>query len=68
MHEIRELHVARVALIKDRIARLNRLDTARNRIVVRRLQARERQTDRQIAQIGAELVRLIDADPELARR
>jgi len=68
MHEIRELHVARVALIKDRIACRNGLDTGRNRVVVRRLQARERQIDRQIAQIDAELVRRIDADPELTRQ
>ncbi|WP_026381236.1 IS110 family RNA-guided transposase [Afifella pfennigii] len=68
MHEIKELHVARVALIKDRTACRNRLDTARNRMVVAQLKARERQIDRQIDQIDAELVRLIKADPELARR
>lgn len=34
MHEIEELHVASVALIKDRTACRNRLDTARNRMVV----------------------------------
>jgi len=31
------LHVARVALIKDRTACRNRLDTARNRIVITQL-------------------------------
>lgn len=68
MHEISELHVARVALIKDRTACRNRLDTARNRMVITQLKARQRQIDKQIAQIDAELVRLIKADPELARR
>ncbi|SOC20569.1 IS110 family RNA-guided transposase [Phaeovulum vinaykumarii] len=68
MHEIKELHVARVALIKDRTACRNRLDTARNKVVLSQLKARERQIDKQIAQIDAELVRLIKADPELARR
>ncbi|MBW6495629.1 MAG: IS110 family transposase [Burkholderiaceae bacterium] len=68
MHEISELHVARVALIKDRTACRNRLDTARNRMVITQLKARERQIDKHIAQIDAELIRLIKADPELARR
>lgn len=68
MREISELHVARVALIKDRTACRNRLDTARNRIVITQLRARERQIGRQISQIDAELVRLIKADPEFARR
>lgn len=68
MHEIKELHVARGALIKDRTACRNRLDTARNKVVLSQLKARERQIDKQIAQIDAELVRLIKADPELARR
>lgn len=68
MHEIKELHVARVALVKDRTACRNRLDTARNRIVISQLKARERQIDKQIAQIDAELIRLIKADPQLARR
>ncbi len=68
MPEISELHVARVALIKDRTACRNRLDTARNRMVITQLKARERQIDKQIAQIDAELIRLIKADPELARR
>lgn len=68
MHEIKELHVARAALIKDRTACRNRLGTARNRIVISQLKARQRQIDKQIAQIDAELVRLIKTDPELARR
>jgi transposase len=66
MHEIKELHVARVALIKDRTACRNRLDTARNRIVVAQLKARERQIDRQIAQIDAALVLAPERAPSSA--
>lgn len=40
MHEIMELHVARVAPIKDRAACRNRLDTARDRIAISQLKAR----------------------------
>lgn len=68
MHEIKELHVARVALIKDRTACANRLDTARNRMVIAQLRAKQSQIDKQISQIDSELVRLVKSDPVLARR
>lgn len=68
MNEISELHVARVGLIKDRTACRNRLHAARNKVVLAQLRARQRQVDTQIAQIDAELRRLIMADPALARR
>jgi transposase len=68
LHEIKELHVARVALIKDRTACRNRIGTARNRIVLAQLRARYRQIENQIAQIDTELRRRIEADPVLARR
>lgn len=68
MHEIRELHIARVALNKDRTACRNRLEGARNKVVLAQLRARLRQVDSQIEQINAELLRLIAEDPGLARR
>lgn len=68
MHEIRELHIARIALNKDRTACRNRLDSARNKVVLAQLRARLRQVDGQIEQVNAELQRLIAADPGLARR
>ncbi len=68
MNEIRELHVARVGLIKDRTACRNRIQAARNKIVLAQLRARQRQVDTQIAQIDAELRRLVTADPSMARR
>jgi len=66
--EIKELHVARVGLIKDRTACRNRLGTARCKVIISQLNARYRQIKAQIAQIDAELVRSVKADPELARR
>lgn len=68
LHEIRELHIARVALNKDRTACRNRLEGARNKVVLAQLRARLRQVDSQIEQINAELARLIAEDPDLARR
>ena len=68
MHEIRELHIARVALNKDRTACRNRLEGARNKVVLAQLRARLRQVDSQIEQINGELARLIAEDPGLARR
>jgi transposase len=68
MHEIRELHIARLALNKDRTACRNRLEAARNKVVLGQLRARLRQVDSQLEQIDAELARLIAEDPALARR
>lgn len=68
MHEIRELHIARLALNKDRTACRNRLAGARNKVVLTQLRARLRQVDNQLEQIDAELARLIAEDPALARR
>lgn len=68
MHEIRELHVARLGLIKDRTACRNRLQAARNKVVLAQLRARLRQVESQIEQIDAELHRLVTADPALAHR
>ena len=68
MHEIREMHVARIGLVKDRTACRNRLHGARNKVVLAQLRARLKQVEKQIEQIDAELVRLIAGDPQLARR
>ena len=68
MHEIRELHIARLGLIKDRTACRNRLHNARNRVILAQLRARLRQVENQIEQIDAELVRLVAEDPALAHR
>lgn len=62
MHEIRELHVARIGLIKDRTACRNRLHGARNKVVLAQLRARLRQVEKQIDQIDLELQRLVTKD------
>jgi transposase len=49
MHEIRELHIARLGLIKDRTACRNPLQAARNKVVLAQLRARLRQVERQCA-------------------
>lgn len=68
MHEIRELHIARLALNKDRTACRNRLEAARSKVVLSQLRARLRQVDSQLEQIDTELARLVAEDPALARR
>jgi len=68
MHEIRELHIARIGLVKDRTACRNRLEAARNKVVLAQLRARLRQVESQLEQIDTELARLIAEDPALARR
>jgi len=68
MHEIRELHIARLALNKARTACRNRLEGARNKVVLGQLRARLRQVDSQLEQIDTEPARLIAEDPALARR
>jgi transposase len=68
MHDSKELHVARLGLVKDRTACRNRQQSARNKVVLAQLRARLRQVERQIEQIDAELKRLIADDPGLARR
>lgn len=68
MREIRELHISRLGLIKDRTACRNRLQATRNRVVLAQLQARLRQVERPIEQIDAELGRLVTEDAALAHR
>lgn len=54
MHEIRGLHIARRALNKDRTACRNRLEAARNKVVLAQLRACRRQVDSQLEQIDTE--------------
>lgn len=68
MHEIKELHVSRVALVKDKTACQNRIQAARNKLVLGQLRARQSQIERQITQIDAELRRRVIAQPALSRR
>ena len=66
MNELRELHVARLALIKDRTAAGNRVDTAAIGLIRRQAKARLAIIEKQIAEIDETIATLIAADPTLA--
>ena len=68
LDQMRELHVARRALVKDRVAALNRTKTRRAPLLKRQAAERSRQIERQLAAIDGELKRLLDADPALVAR
>jgi len=67
-HDLRELSVARQALIKDRIAAVNREQVAQNAIIRRQLKARLRQIEKQIGEIEKAMAAIVTVDETLARR
>lgn len=67
-HDLRELSVARQALIKDRIAACNRQQVAQNAIIRRQLKARLGQIAKQIDEIEKAMAAIVAADETLARR
>lgn len=68
LDQLRELHVARQALIKDRTAAANRAKTLTQLLLKRHSAARLRQIETQMAAIDSELKRLVDGDRELKAR
>jgi transposase len=68
LHDLRELGVARQALIKDRIAATNREQIAVNPMIRRQLRARLKQIGAQLKEIDAAIASLVDAVPGLSRR
>lgn len=68
LDEMKELHVARRALVKDRVAALNRDKTRRSALLKRQAAERLRQIERQIAAIDAALRAQLAADPALKAR
>ena len=68
LDEIRELHLARRALVKDRTAAKNRQAVARLPVLKHQLARRLQQIDRQLKVIDAEIDRRIQADPDLSER
>ena len=66
--ELRELNLARWTLVQDRIAAKNRLLNLRQPVLKRQCQARLRQIQRDLAALEANMNRLIQADPGLARK
>jgi transposase len=65
---MKELHVARRALVKDRVAARNRGHTHRAPLLKRQARARLAQIDRQIAAIDAALHAELATDPALQAR
>ena len=61
--DMKELHVARQALMKDRTAALNRQKRLRSALLVRQASQRLEQIDTQLKAIDAALEALRDADP-----
>ncbi|MEN9873453.1 MAG: hypothetical protein RL186_350 [Pseudomonadota bacterium] len=65
---MRELNVARAALVKEKTAVSNRKATARHTIIKDQLAARLKDIKVNIDEIDAEIARIIDADPDLKAR
>jgi len=68
LHELRELHVARMGLIKDRTAARNRASIATHAILKRQAGARLALIEKQLAEIDAFMTAMIAQDPGLAQR
>lgn len=68
LDEMKELHIARQALIKDRVAAQNRAHTRRSALLKRQAADRLRQIERQIAAIDAALRVHLKGDPALKAR
>jgi transposase len=65
---LRDLHVARAGLIKDRTRLRNRAQTQDIAVLKRQTKARLAQLDRQMAELDAEIAALIEAQDATARR
>jgi transposase len=65
---MKELHGARRALVKDRVAARNRDHTHRSALLKRQVRARLRQIERQLAAIDAALHATLAANPALQAR
>lgn len=68
LDEMKELHGARQALVKDRTAALNRQKTVRSALIKRHIVQRLRQIDSQLVAIDAALKRFVEADRHLDAR
>jgi transposase len=66
LRNLKDLHVAREALIKDRTAAANRSKTLLLPVLKRQNAARCKQITAQLAEIDAAIMALIKADPDLA--
>jgi transposase len=66
--DMKELHIARLALVKDRTAAKNREHACRSPLLKRHAAQRLAQIDRQIAAIDAALKARLQSEPELVAR
>ena len=66
--ELKEPGAARKALIKDRVAALNRRDHLRHGLLKRHNQTRLRQITAQVRAIEARIQHLLQSDPQLSQR
>jgi len=65
--DLKELHIARLALVKDRTRALNRQKTLTLALLKRQAKARIKLLTTQIAQVDAAIAELLRNDPETAR-
>ena len=68
LNDLKDLHMAREALVKNRTAARNRAKNLTLPILKRHNAEQLRQIERQIAALENQIMALIEADPELARR
>lgn len=68
LNDLKDLHLAREALVKDRTAAKNRAKSITLALIRRHNSARLKQIDAQLAAIDAAILALICADPALAAR
>jgi transposase len=68
MYDLKELHIARNALVKDRVAAKNRQKNLSLSALKRQTASRLKQIDKQVTEIDAAIMDIIQGDPELARR
>lgn len=68
LNDLKDLHMAREALVKNRTAAKNRAKTLALAILKRHNAAQIRQIERQMAAIEKEIMALIKTDPYLGRR
>jgi transposase len=68
LNDLKDLHMAREALVKNRTAAKNRAKTITLALLKRHNAEQFRQIERQMAAIETEIMTLIKVDPDLARR
>lgn len=68
MCDLKQLHVARTALIKDRTATRNRLHNLSIPLLQRQARQRLKQIEKQLAEVETAILERIESDPELASR